>query len=590
VAEVHEHDGLLELTHTEDLDPHLSNEDILPTPLHERTWNQWHIASLWVGMAVCVPTYMLASSMIIGGLSWKEALMMIMLGNLIVAVPMVFNGHAGTKYGIPFPVLGRASFGYNGIHIPSLLRALVACGWFGIQTWLGGLAIVAIIAVLAGQPSWNQSWWIQFAGFLLFWVVQMFFVWKGTESIKWLEALAAPLLIIIGFAMLYWGISNGGGLSKVLSSSEQFRLAPVSFVQGKAGATFAQLNLIRGKDGKVRAKAYRAMLLPKNGPTGEALKKKLNKVSFVSLSKQRLNFSPNQSKGAVTLAIQFKGAKKGAVSSVVTVGLAKALPDKKKDTPLSTYLFWLTAMVAFWATLALNIPDITRYATSQKAQVTGQFLGLPTTMVLYSFIGVAVTCAAILIFDDILITTDAPWDPVRLLARLKDNPVLLIVSQLAILLATLSTNIAANVISPANSFANLMPQKISFRTGGLITGFVGIAIMPWKLLGVIVGFLLTYGAILGPVVAILIADYFLIRKRYLSLVQLYKREGEYAYKNGVNPIALLSLGLGVFLVLLGKWVPALGILYKTGWFSGFFFSFVLYVVLMKAGQGSKTTS
>ena len=261
MAEVHEHDGLLELTHTEDLDPHLSNEDILPTPLHERTWNQWHIASLWVGMAVCVPTYMLASSMIIGGLSWKEALMMILLGNLIVAVPMVFNGHAGTKYGIPFPVLGRASFGYNGIHIPSLLRALVACGWFGIQTWLGGLAIVAIVAVLAGKPAWNQSWGIQLTGFLLFWAVQMFFVWKGTESIKWLETLAAPLLLLIGFAMLYWGISNGGGLSKVLSSSEQFRQAPVSFVQGKAGATFAQLNLIRGKDGKVRAKAYRAMLL-----------------------------------------------------------------------------------------------------------------------------------------------------------------------------------------------------------------------------------------------------------------------------------------------------------------------------------------
>lgn len=580
MATIHEQDGLQELTNTDGLDPALSNEDILPTPLKERSWNQWHIASLWVGMAVCVPTYMLASSMIVGGLSWKEALMMILLGNLIVAVPMVFNGHAGTKYGIPFPVLGRASFGYNGIHLPSLLRAIVACGWFGIQTWLGGLAMVAIFATVAGKPELNSNWSMQFTGFMVFWAIQMFFVWKGTESIKWLETLAAPLLIIIGLAMLYWGVSNGGGLNRVLSSSNEFRKAPVSFVQGKAGATFAQLNLIKGKDGKPRAKAWRGLLLTK-AQLGTDWNKTLKKKAFSTLSGARLSFTAAQSKGAVTLAIQFQGAKKGILSSVVTTKLAKALPPAKQSTPLGTYLFWLTAMVAFWATLALNIPDITRYATSQKAQVTGQFLGLPTTMVLYSFIGVAVTCAAILIFDDILITSDAPWDPVRLLARLKDNPTLLIVSQLAILLATLSTNIAANVISPANSFANLLPQKISFRTGGMITGVIGILIMPWKLLGVIVGFLLTYGAILGPVVAILIADYFLIRNKSLALDELYKKDGQYSYANGFNPIALAALGLGVFFVLLGKWVPSLAILYKTGWFSGFIFSFVVYVLLMK---------
>lgn len=587
MADIREENGLLEFTSTDGLDPTLCNDDILPTPLEERSWNQWHIASLWVGMAVCVPTYMLASSMIVGGLSWKEALMMILLGNLIVAVPMVFNGHAGTKYGIPFPVLGRASFGYNGIHLPSLLRAIVACGWFGIQTWLGGLAMVAILATLIGQPQLNANWWMQFGGFMVFWLIQMFFVWRGTESIKWLETLAAPLLIVIGLAMLYWGVSNGGGLSKVLSSSNEFRQAPVVFVKDKDKGTFAQLHLIKGKDGKVRARAWRGLLLTQKqldtGKWKEALKKK----AFAPLSGQRLSFSAAQSKDALQLAIQFQGAKASVVSSVVTAKLAKALPPAKKDTPLSTYLFWLTAMVAFWATLALNIPDITRYATSQRAQVTGQFLGLPTTMVLYSFIGVAVTCAAIIIFDDILITSDAPWDPVRLLARLKDNPVLLIVSQLAILLATLSTNIAANVISPANSFANLLPQQISFRTGGIITGVIGILIMPWKLLGVIVGFLLTYGAILGPVVAILIADYFLIRNRTLALDELYQKDGAYGYSGGVNPMALISLVLGVSLVLLGKWVSSLAILYQTGWFSGFFFSFVIYVALMKMSHKPK---
>ncbi|MCB9639889.1 MAG: NCS1 family nucleobase:cation symporter-1 [Myxococcales bacterium] len=580
MAELHAERGLVELTHTSDLDPALSNEDLLPTPFAERSWNLWHIASLWVGMAVCVPTYMLASSMIVGGLSWKEALMMILLGNLIVAVPMVFNGHAGTKFGIPFPVLGRASFGYNGIHIPSLLRAIVACGWFGIQTWLGGLAMVAILAVIVGKPAWNQSWNAQFIGFMVFWAIQMFFVWKGTESIKWLETLAAPLLIIMGLGMLYWGISNGGGLGKVLSSSYEFNETSVAFVQDKGGSTFAQLRLLKGKDGKVRAKAYRAKLLTQEA-LGKDWQADLKKAAFVPFSGARLSFSAAQSKGAVSLGIQFQGTDKKHISSVLTIPVAKALPAKRTSTPISSYLFWLTAMVAFWATLALNIPDITRYATSQKDQIAGQFLGLPTTMVLYSFIGVAVTCAAILIFDDILIATDAPWDPVRLLARLEDKPALLILSQFAILLATLSTNIAANVISPANSFANLWPQKISFRTGGILAGILGIVIMPWKLLGVIVGFLLTYGAMLGPVIAILLADYFFLRKKELALDELYKKDGRYAYVAGFNPSALISLFLGICLVLVGLWVPSLKILYDTGWFTGFFFSFVTYLLLMK---------
>ncbi|MCK6511955.1 NCS1 family nucleobase:cation symporter-1 [Myxococcota bacterium] len=583
MAKLHAEHDIYELTETSDLDPALSNEDLLPTALAHRSWNLWHLASLWVGMAVCVPTYMLASNMILGGLSWKEALMMILLGNVIVAIPMVFNGHAGTKYGIPFPVLGRASFGYNGIHIPSVLRAIVACGWFGIQTWLGGLAMIAIFAVIAGKPAWNQSWNAQFVGFMVFWGIQMFFVWKGTESIKWLETLSAPLLILIGLGMLYWGISNGGGFAKVLSSSEVFREASVVFVKEKAGATSAHLRLLAGKDGKIRAHAYRAKLLTKAETTDEdKWKAALSKTPFLPLSSKQIQFSAALSKNATTLAIQFQGTNQKHLSSVVIAPLYAAFPAKNTQTPLSTYLFWLTAMVAFWATLALNIPDITRYATSQKDQIVGQFLGLPTTMVLYSFIGVAVTCAAILIFDDILIASDAPWDPVRLLARLEDKPFLLILSQFAIILATLSTNIAANIISPANSFANLWPQRITFRIGGLLAGIIGILIMPWKLLGVIVGFLLTYGALLGPVIAILLADYFFLRKKQLALDELYKKTGRYHYIQGFNPHALIALALGIAFVLVGYSVPSLKILYDTGWFSGFFFSFVVYIGLMKA--------
>jgi NCS1 family nucleobase:cation symporter-1 len=238
-------------------------------------------------------------------------------------------------------------------------------------------------------------------------------------------------------------------------------------------------------------------------------------------------------------------------------------------------------MVAFWATLALNIPDITRYAKSQKDQAIGQFLGLPTTMVLYSFIGVAVTCAAIIIFDDILVTADAPWDPIRLLARFDDQPILLIFAQIGILIATLSTNIAANVISPANSFANLMPERISFRTGGYITGILGIVIMPWKLLGLIIGFLLTYGAILGPVVGILLADYFIINRKELALDELYQKDGRYQFRNGWNPIAMVALCAGVGIVLVGMFVPSMRALYDTGWFVGFGISFTIYATMMK---------
>ena len=590
MAKIHEQDGLYELTDTTDLDPSLVNEDILPTPIKQRTWNQWHIASLWVGMSVCIPTYMLASSMIIGGLSWVEALVMILLGNVIVAIPMIFNGHAGTKYGIPFPVLGRASFGYHGIQIPSVLRALVACGWFGIQTWLGGLAFVAIASVLFGNPDLMQSWPAQFSGFIVFWLINMFFVWKGTESIRVLETLAAPVLILVGIGMLVWGINNAGGLDNILKSSAEFKKPTVVLTASDSGM-IGEFNLLKDADGNARAKKYR-YIFTENDKLSDDEKKALTAKTYQPIP-QKLTFgSEHKDK---KLAIQFQGEVAGKPcktdpndedestcpeSSPLVV--AASTGKTNEGTSLMTYLTWLTAMVAFWATLALNIPDITRYAKSQKDQAVGQFLGLPTTMVLYSFIGVAVTCAAIIIFDDILITADAPWDPIRLIARLEDQPVLMVCAQLAILLATLSTNIAANVISPANSFANLMPTKISFKMGGYITGVVGILIMPWKLLGVIVGFLLTYGAILGPVVGILLADYFIINKKELALDELYKTKSRYSFSGGFNPLAVIALTLGIVIVLLGLFVPAMKPLYDTGWFVGFFISFLVYVIGMKA--------
>ncbi len=575
LAKIHTQGELMTISDEAGLSEGLINDDLRPTRFTERTWNRWHIASLWVGMSVCIPTYMLASNMIVGGLSWKEAMMMILLGNLIVSVPMVLNGHAGTRYGIPFPVFGRAAFGTLGIHIPSILRALVACGWFGIQTWIGGLAIAAIFGAAMGDATLAGSWNVQFVGFLLFWTLQMYFVWKGTESIKWLETLAAPLLIIIGVVMLTVGISGGGGLSNILDSSYEFSKPTVTFAPTAAGADVA-FNVVKDENGKPRADSYRYVL--SSAATAETADKRLKAAAYQALpATLALKLSKDTLGELTSIGVQFKNSK--SESSAVSVALSPLKP--KGQTPWMTYLFWLTAMVAFWATLALNISDITRYASSQKDQVIGQFVGLPTTMTLYAFIGVAVTCAAIVMFDDILIAKDAPWDPITLIARFDDQPIMLIICQLSILVATLSTNIAANVISPANSFANLRPQSISFKMGGYITGVIGIIILPWKLMGVIVGFLLTYGAILGPVVGVLIADYFFVRNRNLNLIDLYREDGEYSYQGGFNLIALFCLLLGVAPVLAGLYVTDLKPLYDIGWFAGFLVSFISYSLLFK---------
>jgi NCS1 family nucleobase:cation symporter-1 len=449
-------------------DPGLSNADLAPTSVGQRTWSTYHIASLWVGLAVCVPTYMLAAGMVQGGMSWWQALLTILLGNLIVLVPMVLIAHSGTRYGIPFPVLARASFGTSGAHIPALLRGIVACGWFGIQTWIGGQAIDTMLRT--AWPAWDQvpgGVWIAFGAF---WLINMIIVVRGSNAIKVLEAWAAPFLIVAGLALLAWAASRAGGFGPILAQPGRFE------------------------------------------STGEFLR----------------FFVPS-----------------------------------------------LTAMVGFWATLALNIPDLMRYAHDQKAQIRGQLLGLPLTMTLFSFIGVAVTSASLLIFGE------AIWDPVVLLSRL-GNPLVLLISLFALLIATLTTNVAANVVAPANSFANLWPSKVTFAIGGLITGILGIAIMPWRLLSdygtYIFGWLVGYSGFLGPIAGIFIADYWLVRKARLSLADLYRSDGIYGRW---NPKALLALVAGVAVALIGLVVPALRPLYDYSWFVGFGVAFALYSLLMR---------
>lgn len=471
--------GLVEIDVAEIINSPLINADLAPTALHQRTWNTYHIAALWIGMAVCIPTYMLAAGLIAGGMNWWQAILTIALGNVIVLIPMVLNAHAGTKYGVPFPVLARASFGVRGANVPSILRALVACGWFGIQTWIGGAAINAMLNV--SFDAWKDfalGPWISFA---LFWLMNLYFILKGTESIKWLEALSAPFLLLVGVGLFVWAYVAGGGLGPILSQPSKFQT------------------------------------------TGEFWK---------------------------------------------------------------FFIPALTGMVGYWATVSLNIPDFTRYAKGQREQMLGQAFGLPTTMTLYSFIGVAVTSATVVIFGE------AIWDPVVLLAKFQ-NPLVIFLSMVALTIATLSTNIAANVIAPANSFSNLFPKKINFVRGGIITAIIGIIMMPWKLLSdfsaYIFGWLVGYSSFLGPIAGVLIADYYIVRKKNLNLKDLYLPDGEYAYRNGYNGKALAALIAGVIVALIGLLVESLRFLYDYAWFVGFAVAFGVYVVVTNK-LGSKISS
>lgn len=467
----------------------LTNADLAPVPAAQQDWKAISFFSLWVGMAVNIPTYMIASSLVDGGMSWQQAMWTVLLGNLIVLVPMALSGHAGTKYGIPFPVFARASFGINGAHIPSFLRAIVACGWFGIQTWIGGAAIYTIVLIYAPgiadtpalMPDWIGIHWAQFACFMIFWAMNIWLIWKGINSIRVLEHFAAPFLILCGLGLLAWAYVQADGFGPMLQAESQFE-TPAEF-----------WNL----------------------------------------------FFPS-----------------------------------------------LTAMVGFWATLTLNISDFTRYAKDQRAQVVGQVSGLPTTMTLFAFIGVAVTSATIVIFGE------AIWDPVVLVRRF-DSPLLVSLCMVAVVIATISTNAAANVVGPANNFSNMWPSKIDFKRGGYITGLIGIVMMPWKLLadpsGYIFTWLIGYSALLGPVIGIILVDYYLVRGTELDLEDLYRRDGRYA---GFNRKAIFALLIGVipnvpgFLAQLGL-IDAGGLLvglYNYAWFLGLGIAGIAYYFLMGGRQ------
>lgn len=538
----------------------LYSPDLAPIPPEKRSWTKWDLAALWVGMAVCIPTYLLASYMMRAGLSWQAALTIIGLANLVITIPMVLNGHAGVKYGIPFPVQGRAAFGTLGVHIPSIVRAIVACGWFGVQTWIGGLAIYSIWNAATGHDGEAALSVGKFICFGVFWVIQIWFIWRGTESIKWLETWAAPILVVIGIVLIGWGANSAGGFSNALEQGKQLQKPTAVIVTNADGVNHDMLlTPLIGPDGRPKATRYHLLStwvhkLPDFHPiTGCPML-----VPLGSRDSEQVSFKNEVGQESTMIAVSANNGQPSAVG-------------------FWQYLMWFTAMVGFWATMSISISDITRYAKSQKDQLAGQFIGLPGTMLFYSFVGIFVTSAAVVAFDDVLIAEDAPWDPVSLVGKFK-SPVVVIFAQLALLIATLSTNIAANVIAPANAFSNLFPKKISFRVGGVIAGFVGIVICPWWLMDEISGILMFVSGLLGPVLGILLCDYFVIRKRTLVITDLYKVDGPHA---GVNSAAMVALIAGILVALIGYWVKPLEFLYTLSWFSGTGVAFGVYWVLMR---------
>jgi NCS1 family nucleobase:cation symporter-1 len=474
----------------------LWNPDLAPTTIKERTWSTYNIAALWIGMSVVITTYTLAGGFIEQGMNWWQAMITILLGNTIVLIPMILNAHAGTKYGVSFPVLCRASFGTKGANIAAMARALVACGWFGIQTWIGGEAFDGLMKTM--WSGWVNVPAHTFIMFFLFWAIQVFIIVRGIEGIKYLESWSAPLLLVGGAILLYWATTAAGGTSRVLDS---------------------------------------VSLLQQVDPT-----------------KPRLSFW-------------------------------QIFPPA------------LTASVGYWATLSLNIPDFTRYAKNQRSQMLGQALGLPTTMTAFAFIGVATTSATVLIYGR------AIPDPVELVSQF-NSMVIALFATLVIFAAQLTTNMAANVVSPSNDFSNLNPKRISYVTGGLITAAIGVLMMPWKLYrdaaAYIFTWLIGYSGLMGAIGGVMICDYWVLRKQQLSLKDLFLENGIYSYSNGINWRAVIAMAVAIAPVVPGfiraattpKGAVAnpnfFDTIYTYAWFVTFAISFVVYFALMQSERKSQT--
>lgn len=488
-------DGRVELAdETEIKSSPFYNHDLAPVKVVDRNWSTYSYIALWFAMSACIPTYMMSSGLIANGMNAWQSIFTILLGNTIVLLPILLNSHPGTKYGIPFPVFARAAYGTMGSNLPALMRAIVACGWFGIQAWIGGQAFNTMFGALIGINVWRAllggpyfdymgTEWLSFA---LFWGLNILIVFRGMDVLKKVESLAAPFVLIMTFVLLVWTVNLAHGVGDLLHERSKF-------------ATFGE---------------FWAVFIPS-----------------------------------------------------------------------------LTGMIGFWATLSLNMPDFTRFGHSQKEQTIGQVIALPTAMAIFSAMGVMITSAAVVIYPTVAM--DQLWDPVKLLGRLgAEQPAVVAIAMFTVALATLSVNVAANVVSPANDFANAFPRFITFKVGGLITGLVGVLMQPWRLIadphGYIFVWLQGYSGGLGSIAGVLIADYWILRKTKLELADLYLPGGAYQYRSGWNFVAVLATIAGCALAWVGAFVPTLKPLYDYGWFVGFFVSMAVYVALSLPGQKQKS--
>jgi NCS1 family nucleobase:cation symporter-1 len=491
-------DGRVELADPAVLDDsRYANPELAPVPVAKRTWSTYNFAALWMGMAHNIPSYLLASGLVALGMSWLQAFGTITVANLLVLVPMLLNSHAGTKYGIPFPVFARAFYGVRGANFAALLRAIIACGWFGVQTWVGGQAFFVILGKLAGR-GWTDAAviggqpWTMWLSFAVFWLVQMFIIWRGIDTLRRFENWSAPLVTVAFVALLVWILVKAGGIGPILSQPSQLGW----------GSKFWTI------------------------------------------------FPPS-----------------------------------------------LMGMIAFWATLSLNMPDFTRFGGSQRKQVTGQLLGLPTTMSFISIVSILVTSGSALIYHQVI------WDPVALAAKFS-SPVVVVLGLVVVLLATVSCNIAANVVSPSYDFSNLLPKWVNFRTGGLVTGVLGVVIMPWKLLAdphtYIYVWLDFYGGVLGTVAGVLIAGYWLRDRTRLDLLDLYTTGGRYWFTAGWNWRAVLATVVGGVLAVGGAYsapgqgpfpahglIPPLRPLYDYSWVVGLVAGLLVYLLLSLPTAGRR---
>jgi nucleobase:cation symporter-1, NCS1 family len=479
-------DGRVELENAEALQGSpLYNEDLAPVPVDKRNWTTYNFAALWASMSACIPTYKLSSGLIAVGMNWWQAILTILLGNVIVLAPILLNSHPGTKYGIPFPVFARASYGTFGSNLPAIMRAIVACGWFGIQAWIGGQALQLLLmqiipnwATLLGGPSLDKHTPTEWISFLLFWSLNILVIYRGMNLVKRIQGIAAPFVLLMTAAMLVWAINAANGLGSLMKETGKF-----------------------------------------------------------------------------TTLHEF----------------------------LPVFVPSLTAMIGFWATLSLNMPDFTRFGRSQREQTIGQSVALPIAMTLFSGMGVFITSAAIVIYPTA--SLNDLWDPVKLIGRFNE-PWVVAIAMFTVVVATLAVNIAANVVSPANDFANAFPKHISFQRGGLITGVLGIVMCPWKWVddpsGYIFAWLLGYSGGLGSIAGVLIVDYWLVRRKELKLVDLYTTSpSEYSYSGGWNMTAVIATIVGCAGAWCGLVLPALRPLYDYAWFVGLFLAGFVYWLMMR---------